>query len=229
MIASSFTTQVWFSSYPVAQADKALTCQDPTSLFTHSGDDSPNEFAFYSVDFEKAGLITSKEMHRILIQPLRQGVRLTALFDDFCDESPLKTPYSYSAEAMLEEADFSSGATRTVLAQFSSNARNVLRSMTSSTPSKQPPSPDYGLENLIDATNTSPADVIVIYSYQHSSFLGYQGYSTASTFFQAHRHRKRESYAHILSRMQAEASSYPTISPRISCSHPLGICDLIWI
>ena len=163
-----------------------------------------------------------------MIQPLSLGVRLTALFDDFCDESPLKTPYTYSAEAMLEEADFSE-ATTTVLAHFSSNARNILRSMTSSTPSRQPSSPDYGLENLINATKTSPADVIVIYSYQHSIFLGYQGYSTASTFFQAHRHRRLESYAHILSRMQDEASSYPTISPRLSCSHPLGMFDLIWI
>lgn len=164
-------------------------------------------------------------MHRIMIQPLRSGVRLTALFDDFCDKSPLETPYNYSAEAMLEEADFSSRAAREVLAHPSA-AGNILRSMTSSTPWKQSYSLDDDLKQFIDATKTSPADVIVIYSCQHSSFLSHQGYSTASTFFQVHRYRRRKSYAHILSKMQAEASSYPTIIPRISCSHPLGMCDL---
>ena len=168
-------------------------------------------------------------MHRILIQPLRQGVRLTALFDDFYDTSPLKTPYIYSAEAVLDKADFSAKATSTLLTEFSSSTRTIQRPMTSSNPSKQQSLPNDGLDNLINATKTSPADVIVIYSSQHSSFLSYQGYSTASTFFQAHRYRRLESYAHILSRMQAEASSYPTISPRLSCSHPLGMCDLRWM
>ena len=64
-----------------------------------------------------------------MVQPLVQGVRLTALFDDLCHASPLKTPYIYSAEAVLEEVDFSTKVTKTVLARFSSNARRTLRSI----------------------------------------------------------------------------------------------------
>ena len=77
-------------------------------------------------------LINSDDMRRIMQQPLVQGVRLTALFDDLCYASPLRTPYIYSAEAVLEEADFSTKVTKTVLARFSSNARRTLRSMTGS-------------------------------------------------------------------------------------------------
>ena len=168
-------------------------------------------------------------MHRVMVQPLRQGVRLTALFDDPCYASPLKTPYIYSAEAVLEEADFSTKATRTVLAQFSSNARTILRSMTSSTSSKHPSLPDYGLENLIKATKTSPADVIVIYSCRDPSDYKDLGWSTARAFFRAHRYNRRGSYAQILSNMEAEAyETYTTIRPLLSCSHPLGVCDLRW-
>ena len=167
-------------------------------------------------------------MHRIMIQPLRQGVRLTALIDCFCNIFPLKTPYIYSAEAQLDEPDFSAKATSAVFTGFSSSTRTTQRPMTSSSPSEQQSLANDGLGNLINATKTSPADVIVIYSCQRSVFLGHQGYSTASTFFQAHRDHRRESYAQILSRMQAEASSYPTISPRLSCSHALGMCDLRW-
>ena len=173
-------------------------------------------------------------MHRIMIQPLGQGVRLTALFDDFCDGSPLKTPYIYSAKATLQEADFSSKAARTVLAQFSSNARTILRSTTSSTPSKQPSSPDYGLENLIDATKTSPADVIVIYAFDRSDGDMGSWSPPASLFLDRHKSNKRGNYAQILSSMddtlpvESYLPAWLLIEHRVSCSHPLGMCDLRW-
>ena len=160
-----------------------------------------------------------------MVQPLMQGVRLTALFDDLCYASPLQTPYFYSAEAVLEEADFSTKATKTVLAQFFSNARTILRSMTSSSSPTQLSLPDYGLENLIKATKTSPADVIVIYSCPPFTTNTGSRWSTASAFFNAHRYNRRGSYAQILSNMEAEARSFTTRKPRLSCSHPLGMCD----
>ena len=184
-------------------------------------------FALDTVDFSLAGPITSDDMYRIMIEPLRQGVRLTALFEDSCDTSPLKTPYIYSAGGMLEEADFSTEATRTVLAQFSSDARTILRSMTSSGSSKQPSLPAYGLENLIKATKTSPADVIVIYP-SLGPFDQSSGLSMARAFFRAHRLNKRGSYAQILYYMEAYFPSFVNTRPRLSCSHPLGMCDLKW-
>ena len=230
MIASSFTTQVRSFSDPVAQVNMALTCQGPSHRITNPDkeDGSPFTHAFRPVDFDRAGFITSDDMHRIMVQPLRQGVRLTALFNDLCDASPLNTPYIYSARAMLEEADFSAKATRTVLARFSSNARTILRSMTSSSSSKQPSLPDYGLENVIKATKTSPADVIVIYSCQNPAEYEDLRWSTATAFFNSHSDNRRGSYAQILSMMEAHVPSNVTINPRLSCSHPLGMCDPRW-
>ncbi len=192
--------------------------------------DGPFIHAFHPVDSVKAGVITSNDMHRIMIQPLRQGVRLTAFFDYFCDISPLKTPYIYSAEAVLEEADFSARATRSMLARHSSNARKILRSMTILNSSTQASLPDYGLEKfLIKATKTSPADVIVMYSCRDTADPPDSGdklWTAVLAFFQAHRLHRRESYARILSRMQAQVPPGSSIRLRLSCSHPLGMCDL---
>lgn len=200
-------------------------------------DGRPFEQGFHPVDFRKAGLITSDDMHRTMIQPLKQGVRLTVLFDNLCDTSPLKTPYIYSAAAMLEEADFSSSnsskATRAVLAQFASLAGTDLRSITSSILSKKLSSQDYGLENLIKATKTSPADVIVIYTCKNSttdfSDFRVNAWSTALSFLKAYTSNRRGSYAQILSMMEAQVPSSIGISPRLSCSHPLGMCNLRWM
>ena len=155
------------------------------------------------------------------MQPLRQGVRLTVLFDDVCYASPLKTPYIYSAETVLEETNIYTRATPSFPTMLSS--MNVWSSST------RKDSQDQSLEYLIKATKTSPADVIVIYSSsQHPTDLKDIWWSTASAFFNAHRYNRRGSYAHILSRMKANVPSGLTISPRLSCSHPLGMCDLGW-
>lgn len=170
-------------------------------------------------------------MHQIMIQPLKQGVRLTALFDDTCDVSPLKTPYKYSAEFQLEEADFSAKATSTLHTGFSSSTRTIQRPMSSVNSSEQRSLPNDGFKSFINATKTSPADVIEIYFDRHWSPFDRRVVSIASAFFKAHRDNRRGSYAQLLSRMQAAASSHPTIRsrrPHLSCSHPLGMCDLRW-
>ncbi len=213
-----------------SQRHKALTGQGPTPKILDPDreddreNDSPFIYAFHPVDFGKADRITSYDMHQIMIQPLRQGVRLTALFDDFYDISPLKTPYTYSAEAVLKEADFSTRATRNVT-RFSSTARTILRSMTSLSLSKQPSLPVYGLEDLIKAIKTSPADVIVIYSCRHPADDKDPGWSTALAFFETHRYNRHDSHAQLLSSMEAQVSFSPTIRPPLSYSHPIGMCD----
>lgn len=42
-----------------------------------------------------------------MVQLLRPSIRLTAVFHDFYDNSPLMLPHIYSAQAVLAGADFS--------------------------------------------------------------------------------------------------------------------------
>ena len=180
--------------------------------------DSP--FALNPVDFDPAGPITIDDMHRILIEPLKQGVRLTALFDDPCDTSPLNTPYIYSARGVLAEYDFFTRA--------ASSVRTMLSSRTGSSSSTQTHLLDQDRKILVKATKTSPADVIVIYPSLGPSDHKDSGLSTARAFFLAHRLNKRGSYAQILYYMEAYFPSFVNTRPRLSCSHPLGMCDLKW-
>ena len=94
-------------------------------------DNSSHDEVIYPIDFITAGHITNYEMYQVTVQPLRPGVRLTAVFDDFYDNSPLMLPHIYSAQAVLAGADFSAKASQGV-ARFSSNARRILRAMSSS-------------------------------------------------------------------------------------------------
>lgn len=57
----------------------------------------------YPVDFRQAGHIVDDEMHRIMVRPLRPGVRLTAIFDSCHSGSALDLPYIYSTQGILKE------------------------------------------------------------------------------------------------------------------------------
>lgn len=160
-----------------------------------------------------------------MVQPLKPGVRLTAVFDDFFDTSPLKLPYIYSSQAVLAEADFSTKASQGVIARFSSNARRILRAMSSSTSLQASKVPDSDIQDLSRVTKTSPADVVVFHSTRHSDAdaMDLTEWSTASAFFHVYRPHRRDSYAELLSRIETQVPFESTIKPRISCCHPLGM------
>ncbi|CAE6412333.1 unnamed protein product, partial [Rhizoctonia solani] len=57
----------------------------------------------YPLDFMEAGHILDDEMHEIMVQPLRAGCRLTAIFDCSHSGSALDLPYTYSTDGKLKE------------------------------------------------------------------------------------------------------------------------------
>jgi hypothetical protein len=64
----------------------------------------------YPVDFRSAGHIVDDEMHRIMVQPLQPGVRLTAIFDSCHSGSALDLPYIYSTSGVLKEPNLAKEA-----------------------------------------------------------------------------------------------------------------------
>ena len=191
-------------------------------------DESGYVGAICPIDYKTVGLITSYEMYQTMVKPLEPGVRLTAVFDNFYNHSLLDLPYVYSVQGVLKSANFSSKATQGVLAKFSSNARRILRNMASSSSFKVPKLPDSDLQALSKVTKTSPADVVVFHSAQHSDadWADSKKWSTAQAFFQAHRYNRQDSYSEILARMEAQVPVKSSIKPRISSCHPLGTYDL---
>ncbi|KAF8839756.1 hypothetical protein BDN67DRAFT_904957 [Paxillus ammoniavirescens] len=55
----------------------------------------------YPVDYKTAGVIVDDEMHRIMVKPLPQGCRLTAIFDSCHSGTALDLPYIYHTNGRL--------------------------------------------------------------------------------------------------------------------------------
>jgi hypothetical protein len=180
----------------------------------------------YPIDSKIAGHITNYEIFQVMVQPLKPGVRLTAIFDGFYDTSPLKLPYIYTSQTVLAEADFSTKASQGVVARFSSNARRILRAMSSSTSLQAPKLPDSDIQDLSRVTKTSPADVVVFHAARHSDADAVDAtkWSTASALFHVYSPNRYDSYEDLLSWIDTQVPFKSTIHPRISCCHPLGTC-----
>ena len=162
-------------------------------------DSSSHDEVIYPIDFKTAGHITNYEMYQVTVQPLRPGIRLAAVFDDFYDNSPLMFPHIYSIQAVLTGGDFSTKASQGVVARFSSNARRILRAMSSSNSLKAPKLPDSNIQELSRVTRTSPADVIIFYSTRQpdADAADPKKWSTAWAFFHADRPNRQDSYAEL--------------------------------
>ena len=85
----------------------------------------------YPVDFRAAGHIVDDEMHRIMVQSLRPGVRLTAIFDSCHSGSALDLPYVYSTSGVLKEPNLAKEAGQGLLGVVSAYARGDMGSMMS--------------------------------------------------------------------------------------------------
>lgn len=101
-------------------------------------------------------------MHRIMVQPLQPGVRLTAIFDSCHSGSALDLPYIYSTQGVLKEPNLAKEAGQGLLGIVSSYARGDIGSMIGSATSlfkKAVTGDEVYKKNL--RTKTSPADVIM--------------------------------------------------------------------
>jgi hypothetical protein len=124
-------------------------------------DDGYDE-VIYPVDFRTAGHIVDDEMHRIMVQPLQPGVRLTAIFDSCHSGSALDLPYIYSTQGVLKEPNLAKEAGQGLLGIVSSYARKDIGGMIQGATGlfkKVTQGDSVRQKNL--RTKTSPADVIM--------------------------------------------------------------------
>lgn len=116
----------------------------------------------YPVDFRVAGHIVDDEMHRIMVQSLQPGVRLTAIFDSCHSGSALDLPYIYSTQGVLKEPDLAKEAGQGLLGIISSYARGdmggVAKNALGFIKKATSGSDSY---RQTKQTRTSPADVVM--------------------------------------------------------------------
>ena len=144
-----------------------------TNAFNHAGhggqtpdldgdEDDGYDEVIYPVDFRTQGHIVDDEMHRIMVQTLSPGVRLTAIFDSCHSGSALDLPYIYSTSGVLKEPNLAKEAGQGLLGIVSAYARGDMGGMASTAMGffKKATQGNEAYERN-KVTKTSPADVIM--------------------------------------------------------------------
>jgi hypothetical protein len=102
-------------------------------------------------------------MHRIMVQPLHGGVRLTAIFDSCHSGTALDLPYIYSTQGILKEPNLAKEAGQGLLGAISAYGRGDLGGVASNVFGflKKATNGDDAYNRTM-ATKTSPADVVML-------------------------------------------------------------------
>ena len=211
-------------------------------------DDGYDE-VIYPVDFRTQGHIVDDEMHRIMVQSLQPGVRLTAIFDSCHSGSALDLPYIYSTQGVLKEPNLAKEAGQGLLGIVSAYARGDMGGIASQAMSffKKATTGDEVYERN-KVTKTSPADVIMwsgskddqtsyvtapihlqllntdqilLYS-QDAQIAGQATGAMSWAFISALKKNPQQSYVQLLNSIRDELESKYTQKPQLSCSHPLS-------
>ncbi|KAK3207550.1 hypothetical protein GRF29_103g1317148 [Pseudopithomyces chartarum] len=192
-------------------------------------DDGYDE-VIYPVDFRTAGHIVDDEMHRIMVQTLQPGVRLTAIFDSCHSGSALDLPYIYSTAGVIKEPNLAKEAGQGLLGIVSSYARNDISGMMSTASSlfkKVTRGDEVYQKNL--KTKTSPADVIMwsgSKDTQTSADASIGGEATGAmswAFITSLKKNPNQSYVQLLNSIRDELENKYSQKPQLSCSHPLDV------
>lgn len=197
-------------------------------------DDGYDE-VIYPVDFRTEGHIVDDEMHRIMVKPLKPGVRLTAIFDSCHSGSALDLPYIYSTQGVLKEPNLAKEAGQGLLSIVSSYARGDLGGMASTAMGlfKKATTGNAQYERA-KQTKTSPADVIMwsgSKDEQTSQDAVISGEATGAmswAFIQALKKKPQQSYVELLNSIREELEPKYSQKPQLSCSHPLDT-DILYV
>ncbi|KAH6666135.1 caspase domain-containing protein [Halenospora varia] len=183
----------------------------------------------YPVDFRQVGHIVDDEMHRIMVQPLMPGVRLTAIFDSWHSATALDLPYIYSTQGLLKEPNLAKEAGQGLLGIISSYQQRDLGGVTKNLMGffkKGKAGNDPSSRTV--ATNTSPADVVMFSMSkddQTSADATISSHTTSAmswAFITAIRKGSNQSYSQLMDNMRNELATKYTQEPQLSCCHPLN-------
>ncbi|KAL2889994.1 p20 subunit of caspase [Ceratocystis lukuohia] len=185
----------------------------------------------YPVDFRQTGHISDDEMHRILVKPLCQGVRLTAIFDSCHSGTALDLPYIYSTQGIMKEPNGVQAAGTELLQSVSAytqgqgEAETVKRGFIGLL--KRATAGDESLQRS-KLMKSSEADVVMFSGSKDNQTSADSMVSSQPTgamswaFITALRKNPQQSYVQLLNSIRDELATKYTQRPQLSCSHPLS-------
>jgi hypothetical protein len=186
-------------------------------------------------------------MHRIMVQPLVPGVRLTAIFDSCYSGATLDLPYIYSTQGILKEPNLAKEAGTGLLGIISSYSQGGVGVAKSCMDFFRKATSEYPEGYKKQATKTSPADVVIwslssddmqmfvpnpsrcenviltIQIHRQNSPITTQASGSISWAFIAAMQKNREqSYVQLLYSIQDELATKNALKPNLTCNHPLS-------
>ncbi|EXF74927.1 caspase domain-containing protein [Colletotrichum fioriniae PJ7] len=189
--------------------------------------DEPDGYdeVIYPVDFRQTGHITDDEMHRIMVQPLQAGVRLTAIFDSCHSGTALDLPYIYSTQGILKEPNLAKEAGQGLLGAISSYSQGDLGGVASNIMGffKKATTGEDAYQRTM-ATKTSPADVVMLSGSKDDQTSADATIASQATgamswaFITAMKKNPQQSYVQLLNSIRDELSTRYTQKPQLSCN-----------
>ncbi|XXG93827.1 Ca(2+)-dependent cysteine protease [Hypoxylon texense] len=182
----------------------------------------------YPLDYETAGHIVDDQLHQVLVNPLKGGTRLTAIFDSCHSGSVLDLPYLYSTKGVLKEPNLAAEAGQGLLKAFSSYTQGDMAGVGSAifNFAKTAYRGDDGYKKTIQ-TKTSPADVIMWSGSKDDQTSADATIASQATgamswaFITALKQDPKQSYVELLNSIRDVLETKYTQKPQLSCSHPL--------
>ncbi|KAJ1327506.1 metacaspase-1 [Microdochium nivale] len=191
-------------------------------------EDDGHDEVIYPLDYKNAGHIVDDEIHAIMVAPLSQGVRLTAIFDSCHSASCMDLPYVYSTKGVLKEPNLAAEAGKGLLGAFGAYASGDMAGMAKSLFgfAKTAMNGNSGYEKT-KATRTSPADVIMWSGSkddQTSADATINAQATGAmshAFILALKQDPEQSYVELLNSIRDILEKDYSQKPQLSSSHPL--------
>ncbi|CCC68261.1 hypothetical protein NCAS_0B01770 [Naumovozyma castellii] len=187
----------------------------------------------YPVDFQSAGPLIDDDMHDIMVKPLREGVRLTALFDSCHSGTVLDLPYTYSTKGVIKEPnmwkDVGGEGLQAAMAYATGNRGALMQSIGSMFSTVKNSYGNNTDREKIKQIKFSPADIIMLSGSkdnQTSADAVEQGQNTGAmsyTFIKVLGSQPQQTYLSLLQNMRQELAAKYSQKPQLSASHPIDV------
>lgn len=195
-------------------------------------EDDGLDSTIYPTDFPTAGFIIDDVMHDIMVKPLPQGCRLTAIYDCCHSGTALDLPYMYSTKGILKEPnllkDLGTGGLSVIEKYATGDINGTINSVVSLIDSAVSRKSKDQLER-VKQIKASPADVISFSGCkddQTSADSKINGSATGAmsyAFINVLSSQPQQSYKSLLNNIRDILQGKYSQKPQLSSSHPIDV------
>ncbi|KAI9021713.1 caspase domain-containing protein [Phycomyces nitens] len=180
-------------------------------------------------DYENSGDIIDDDMYDLMVRPLCEGSRLTAVFDSCHSGTALDLPYVYSSEGDIKSKSLIRQAGEGILGISTNHKGGALNLISSFMGLGQDMIKTRQIEAHQRELNTSPADVIMFsgcddHEYSRVATVSNESIGAVSyAFIRALTENPDQTYLELLKNIRKMTVLKYDQTPQLSTSHPIDL------